>query len=186
MKRISIIFLCAGIAVLSLSSFVCAATNAQTCIAYCTLNPSDYQNFVKNWDDTKQPVLYAVVRSIDQWNGIFHPAPVMGGNRRFAPDADMFATNEILIVARVMPATESADTFRVEQVSTNAAGLVLNYRYTPTPNAVSYTVKNYLGVIVPTFGHSTVAFVENGKQIGTLDAAKGRWCVGPDKDAHKQ
>ena len=34
----------------------------------------DYQNFLKNWDEARYPVLYAVVRTPGEYNALFHPA----------------------------------------------------------------------------------------------------------------
>jgi len=49
-----------------------------------------YQNFIVNWDPTA-PVLCGVVRGPADYARVFHPAPVIGGRKPFAPPDESFA-----------------------------------------------------------------------------------------------
>lgn len=43
-------------------------------IKFSRIGTGDYQSFVGNWDDQKDPALYAVLQSPEQFAEIFHPA----------------------------------------------------------------------------------------------------------------
>ena len=61
-----------------------------------------YQNFVANWDVTKHPVLFAVVRTPEEYDRIFNPAAVMGRNKPFTPPDGFFERRQILTVCRCL------------------------------------------------------------------------------------
>jgi hypothetical protein len=148
-------------------------------VQYRIVGPGDFQSFIKNWDDKKQPVLYALIQTPAQWNSIFHPAPVMGKNRPFGPDEKEFEKDQLLVIGRVMfpPATDKV--FQVEKVSATAGELVLSYGFDEPKTPQSYNIKYYLGVWVPKHAYNKVIFIENGKHIGALDVSKGQWSVPP-------
>jgi len=119
-------------------------TSAQS--PYEVLDPAKYQCFVKNWDDKKNPVLYACIRSPAEWDKIFHPAPVMGSRKPFAPEPKVFETQDLLVVARVMPALDNdkagASVFRVQRVGVSGQDLELHYKYdSPKVEGKTYQVK---------------------------------------------
>ena len=146
-------------------------------VQYRTAGADDFQSFIKNWDDKKQPVLYALIQTPAQWNAIFHPAPVMGKNRSFGPDEKEFEKEQLLVIARVMFLPDTDKVFQVEKVSANAEELVLSYRFDEPKTPQSYTIKNYLGVWVPKRTFKKVIFIENGKRRGLLDLSKGQWSI---------
>jgi hypothetical protein len=144
------------------------------------LNNSDYQSFIKNWDDQKNPVLYALIQTPKQWNAVFHPAPVMGQNKLFSPDPKVYEKESILIVARVIPAPGSGQkVFKLEKIDIDGKTLTLHYQFAAPAESASYTIKDFLGVFVPKGDYKQVIFIENGKPAGSLDITKGQWSVPP-------
>lgn len=149
-------------------------------VQHRTVGAEDFQSFIKNWDDKKQPVLYALIQTPAQWNAIFHPAPIMGENRPFGPDENLFEKDQLLVIARVMfpPDTDNGNkVFRVDKVSANGKELVLRYRYEEPKTSKSYTVKNYVGVWISKRTYQKVLFIENGKRNGVLDISKRQWSI---------
>jgi len=149
-------------------------------LKYRTFGTEEFQSFVKNWDDTKHPVLYALIRSPREWDLVFHPAPVMGKNRPFGPERTLYEKEQILLVARTMPMPAGGglkEVFQAEAVAANGDQLVLRYRFRNAKQEASFTVKNYLGVVIPKRDCKEVVFVENGVPVGVLNVAKGQWSV---------
>jgi hypothetical protein len=176
----------ASVAWLALSGVPVVAATAEpqpdkTARSYRTLGPADYQSFIKNWDPQKSPALLAVIQTPAQWDAIFHPAPVMGKHRPFSPDPKLFSRDLLLVVARVVPPPGPGDhqVFTVEKVGASQGELTLSFRFAESPDAKSYTVKDFLGVWFPKADFKKVAFIENGKQLGVLDLANGQWSVPP-------
>jgi hypothetical protein len=181
-------FISAGLITIAIvAALVCPASGAadntgteskEQAVAYKRMSVGDYQNFLKNWDEKKHAVLYALLQTPAQYDALFHPAPVMGNKRRFAPEAKLYAEEQILVVARVMAAPGNMDkVFEVERVTETNQELVLHYRFNePRTNATS-SVKNYLAIRIPRRDYKRVVFVENGKQVGELNTAKGQWSV---------
>ena len=185
--RIRVAALVCG-AVLLCANAVVAADQAKA-LAYRTLDPAQFQNTVKNWNDAKYPVLVAVIRNLDEWNAVFQPTPVMGTNRPFAPDAVLFEREAILLAARVMPAAPGwQHALQVGKVLQTPDRLTLAYRYAKSARAASFTVKHYLMVRVPRGLWQQVVFIENGATVGTLDIGKGQWSLpaaGAADDSHE-
>jgi RNA polymerase sigma factor (sigma-70 family) len=146
-------------------------------VKFEAFEPDKYQSFIGNWDDQKHPALYAVIRSEKDWNQVFHAAAVMGGNKPFAPNPSVFEKQMLIVFARVVPAASGPGGFRVENVTVADNNLTLNFQYQAPKPAASYTVKSCVGVFVPKEDYASVAFVENGKQQGSLELKKGQWCV---------
>jgi len=155
---------------------------------------SDYQNFLKNWDEMKDAALYAQIQTPAQYATLFHPAPLMGAKRPFAPEAALYDQEQILLVARVVPAPDNMNrVFEVERVIEMDRQVELHYKFNAPNTNATFSVKNYLAVRIPKHDYAKVVFVENGKQIGELDTAKGQWSVPEmapesnkaDKDAGK-
>ena len=78
-------------------------------VTYKRMGIGDYQNFLKNWDEKKHAVLYALIQTPAQYDALFHPAPLMRDKRPFAPEAEIYTKEQILVVARVMVAPENMD-----------------------------------------------------------------------------
>ena len=125
-------------------------------------------------------MLYAIIQTPAQYAALFHPAPVMGGKRPFAPKPEFFNKEQILVVARVTLAPKDLDkVFEVERVVEKGHALELHYRFTAPDSHATYTVKSQLAIRIPKHDYASVTFVENGKQIGVLKPAEGQWSVPP-------
>ena len=147
-------------------------------VSFRILKNDEFQSFIKNWDDKKYPALYALIRTPAQWNAIFHPAPVMGGDRPFAPDAKIYENEQIIIVARVIPAADpNLTVFNVRQIFADNDVLFIYYRFNQPENTASYTVKSNLSVVIPNHNYKRIVFIESGRQLGILDLAQGQWSV---------
>lgn len=147
-------------------------------IKYSRIATGEYQSFVGNWDEQKDPVLYAVLQSPEQFAAVLHPAPTNPQKKPFAPPAELFQKEQILLVSRVMPAPENLDkVFEVQRVIANGQELSLHYQFQAPGKGASYTVKNFLAVRVPKGDYTRVSFIENGKKIGELRPTEGVWSV---------
>ena len=147
-------------------------------LAYTRIDVGEYQSFLKNWDDKKHPVLCALIQTPAHYEALFHPAPVMGTKRPFAPDAALYINEQILLVARVMPASENMDgVFEVERISVVEQQLALHYRFNEPQTNATFLVKHYLAVRIPRHDYEKVIFVENGEKVGELNTGEGQWCV---------
>jgi hypothetical protein len=155
-----------------------AAAAQDHSIGHHRIRTGDYQNFVKNWAEEKQPVLYAVLQTRAHYDAVFHPAATNFSLKSVAPDPSLFATEEILVVARVTPSMPDMNSaFEVENVNDNGRVLTLHYRFNKPKNPASSTVKNFLAVRIPKRPYDRVVFVENGQQIGELNLSAGQWSV---------
>lgn len=147
-------------------------------LAHTRIEVGEYQNFLKNWDDKKHAVLCALIQTPAHYEALFHPAPVMGAKRPFAPDAALYINEQILLVARVMPASENMDrVFEVERISVVEQQLALHYRFNEPQTNATFLVKHYLAVRIPRHDYEKVIFVENGEKVGELNTGEGQWCV---------
>lgn len=147
-------------------------------VTYKRMGIGDYQNFLKNWDEKKQAVLYALIQTPAQYDALFHPAPLMGAKRPFAPEAEVYTNEQILVVARVIVAPENMDkVFEVERVTERGQELALHYRFNEPKTNATFSVKNYLAVRIPRRDYKKVTFFENTKPMGELKPAEGQWSV---------
>lgn len=154
------------------------AVSAEKAVAYTRVSMTEYQNFLKNWDDDKQPLLYALIKSPAQYDALFAPAAFMGGNRPFAPEAGMFDKEMLLLVARVISSTPDRDkVFEVERIAESSRMLLVYYRFNAPKTKATSSEKNFLAVKITKNIYNRVSFFENGKPVGNLDIAKGEWSV---------
>jgi hypothetical protein len=151
----------------------------QHAVAYRRIGVSEYQNFLVNWDEKKQGVLYALVQTPAHYAALFHPAGVNFSRKAFAPDPKQFEKEQILVAGRVMAAPGDMDkVFDVEGITDSGDQLTIRYRFHDPRSKASSTVKNYLAVWIPKRPYKSIVFVENGKQVGALRVAQGEWVVG--------
>ena len=143
-------------------------------VHYRTFGPGKYQSFVMNWDEQKQPVLYARIQTPLEWKEVLHPAPVMGQHRPFEPDADFYKKEQLLVVSRVVPGFHPDKALQVESVRATKEDLVLRYRYVAPPATKDAFFKTCLYVAVPQHDYKRVVFIENGKPVGELKAGEVR------------
>lgn len=139
--------------------------------------PHSFQNFVANWDSDVSWAFLAVVRTPEEYDRVFHPAGVMGVKRPYHPPESFFRGSQMLVVCRT--ARDHYDLMlAVEDVREKGDELTLSYRYSG-PAELSSGFKNTLTVYVPKKDYAKVRFVENGKELKTLDLRAGQWAVPP-------
>ncbi len=139
--------------------------------------PADtFSSFVKNWDETKVPVLCALIRDQAGWDGVFGAAAFMGNKKPFAPEAATWKQHQILVVSHVMPAPADGGfdkAFGVQSVDDDGKGtLTVRYTFTPAKQNTS-TVKNQMLLKIPRKDYTRVVFIEGGKIAGEL--GPGAW-----------
>jgi hypothetical protein len=159
--------------ILALTLALAAASPALAApVSFTEVSPDSYQSFVGNWTPATRP-LCAMISSSADWNKVMHPAPVMGGGKPFSPDAGFWASQMLLLVARVVPA-DGEGAFTSPAVDLAGAALTVSYAFTP-PAPASSTIKAYLALAVPRSAATLVAFRENGRVVCSLRPARGLW-----------
>jgi hypothetical protein len=142
------------------------------------ISPNDYRNFLANWDDEAEPVFRAVIRTAEEYDAIFHPAPVMGDRKPHKPAPQLFENEMIVVVARVVDApAEGEHVLAVETLSADGDTLELRYRFTPPRMPASFRMKQMLAVRFPRRDLKVVRIVENGTAVGDLRPGEGHWVV---------
>ena len=66
---------------------------------------------------------------------------------------------------------------QAERVIERDQELALHYRFNASRTNATFSVKNYLAVLIPRHDYKKVTFFENGKQVGELNSAEGQWSV---------
>ena len=158
---------------------------AERAVPYQRMYVRDYQNFIGNWYEKEQPVLCALIQASAQYDVLFHPAPIMpsrdtGKPRPFAPEASLYKSKQILVVARVMASPwdgQLDNVFEVEKITAKNGELTFHYQFNKPKKVRTFFVKNYLAVSIPKYNYEKAAFFENGKQVGELKLSEGQWSV---------
>ncbi len=135
-----------------------------------------HQNFVGNWEVTKHPVLYAAIRTPEEYSRIFFPAAVMGRNKPFTPPEGFFERRQILTVCRCLDDYDEK-VFAVESIQEVGDELFYRYRFRGEDMGHRGTFKVEFSVYIPRKKYSRVHFIENGKPLGMLNLAGGQWTV---------
>jgi hypothetical protein len=142
------------------------------------IGPDDYRNFLANWDDETEPVFRAVIRTPEEYDAVFQPAPVMRDRKPYKPPPQLFENEMIIVVARVVDApAEGEEVLVVDKLSADGDALELRYRFTPPRMPASFRVKQMLAVRIPRRHLKVVRIVENGAAVGDLRPDEGRWVV---------
>jgi hypothetical protein len=136
-----------------------------------------YQNFVVNWD-AGTDLLCAVVSTPADYARLFHPAPVIGGKKPFAPPDEAFAKEQLLVVARVVGG-DGGSVLEIKRVVEKDGGLEVHVDDRPTTAPATFTVKHAALAWIPLRDAGKVTFVTDGKAITTLDPADGVWIAPP-------
>ena len=140
-------------------------------------DPDRYQNFVINWDAGTE-VLCAVVRTPADYARLFHPAPVIGGKKPFAPPDAAFEKEHLLVIARVVGG-DGGSSLVIERIVEKKGSLVVHGRFEPSTAQSSFSIKQAALAWIPVREPGPVTFIENGTTIATLDTGKDAWVV-PD------
>jgi hypothetical protein len=118
--------------------------------------------FVKNTFERDAPQSFVVVKSFEQFNGIFGVGMVMGGAR---PQVNA-ATFDAKIIVAVVKRGPMCN-YKVESVTAAADGLEVRYEAkVDLPGSATFAVP--LIVSVPKGDYAAVKFIENGKEVKVL------------------
>lgn len=152
-------------------------------VKHTRIGLNDYQNFLVGWDMSEQLQRFALIRSAAEYDQLFQPAAVSGSRVPFAPPEKLYAKEQILLVARTMPAPARPGTvFEVESLEEQGDQLTLKYRYRE-PRAASSQARLFLALRIPAKKYAKVIFIENGQEAGSLDLADGQWVKpAPDQE----
>ncbi|MEY5024664.1 MAG: hypothetical protein RLZZ244_192 [Verrucomicrobiota bacterium] len=170
-------FLSAGTALALTIAGATSLSAAEQALPFRRIFPSEYQSFIPTWNDTAFPVLCALIRSPEEWSAAFHPAPGMGQNKPFGPEAKSFDAEHLLVICRVM-APPKDEVFTVEKLSVDGAVLTLRYAYR-APKTDILWIKHFLGLRLPKRAYERILIIENGKQVASLNLRAGQWSLPP-------
>ncbi|MFM8173908.1 MAG: hypothetical protein ACKN81_10220 [Pirellulaceae bacterium] len=148
----------------------------ETQVPFQRIEMETYQNFLKNWDDAKNPVLVALVESPEQYENLFGAAAFQGNKKPFAPPRDLFQKEDIVVVGRVISA--SGDRSKIMQVRSlvqRGNALELSYTFQPPKDSASSQEKHWLQLRIPKGSFDLVRFMENGKPVAELHPKQGQW-----------
>nr|WP_315486199.1 hypothetical protein [uncultured Undibacterium sp.] len=148
------------------------AAPKENSVPYSRVDESQYQNFLMGWDDDKRRPLFAAIKSLVQYNQFFNAAGIMGAHKPYGPKAEEFETEQIVLVAHVVPTPKDrAKVYEIEKISEKhtdqGTQLFIQYRFNPGAPHTSWS-KTYLGIRIVKKDYSKVFFIENGKQVGEL------------------
>jgi hypothetical protein len=154
--------MCRRFSVLAVLAAVTAANpgRAQSA-ADAVLDPDSFQSFVANWAPDTEPRC-AAMRSQADWDKVMRPAPVRRGTKPFAPPADFWTRNGVVLIARVVDSGDMTRIFRLTGVRAAAGAIEIDYTFSPPPPASS-KVKWWLGIKVAKPLAAVVRFVEKGR-----------------------
>ena len=145
-------------------------------VHYEIMHMLDYQVYLSNWDETKAPVIYAMISTPTQFNELFHPAPIMGSSRLFSPDKSFYSKENILVVGRVVLYPGNLDkVFDVDHITEKNLELSLHYRYNEPSSDAKWKGKICLALRIPKGPYKKVHFFENGRKVGELNLVAGQW-----------
>jgi hypothetical protein len=146
----------------------CAAQD----VAHGRLDPAEFQSFVRNWEPPSRP-LCAALQSAADWDAVMAPAAVMGASKPFAPPADLWTRNAVLLLARVVDAGDTTKIFELGSVRRAGDRLDIGYTFTPPPKASS-TMKWWLGITVAKPLPPTIRFLAGDVVTCTLAPASAK------------
>ncbi|MEY3202547.1 MAG: hypothetical protein RIR70_2097 [Pseudomonadota bacterium] len=157
-----------------LSVLICSVSFAQSAakdVPWQVIAQEKYANFVTNWDAAKNPVRCALIQTPAQYDAYFAPAATMGYKGRYAPEAALYDTDSILLVARVVTAPLGKTVFKTERVIEKDGTLELHYRFFDPHSNESFKLKQSLSVRIPKGKYTRVRFIENGEKVCEQDIA---------------
>ena len=140
-------------------------------------DPAGYQNFVVNWDAGTE-VLCAIVRTPADYARLFHPAPVIGGKKPFAPPDAAFEKEHLVVIARVVGG-DGGSSLAIERVVEKEGSLVVHGRFKPSTAQSSFSIKQAARAWIPAREPGQMTFLENDTTVATLDSSGGEWVSPP-------
>ena len=148
-----------------------AAGNVPTpgdAVRFATLTPSHFQNFVKNWRKADAP-LCRVLRSNADWDRWMGAAAVMGAHKPYAPPASLWSRNFVVLIARVVDASDPDTVFDVTGVRADREALDIDYHLNRNASK-PYKIAAWVGVVVRNDQRrSRVDLIEDGAIVCSVD-----------------
>lgn len=168
------IFVCLSLLVVLGGFFVTSAEDRN--VDYKLIDMHEYQNFLVGWDGDDSKHLYACIDSLARYKMLFKPAPLMNNKRLYSPAESLFATEQILLVARIStdPAVKVLNVDRIVDVGQN---LTVYYTYKKADKITGAIFSSFLAIRVPSKKYATVKFVENAGKPVELKVAEGAWVL---------
>jgi hypothetical protein len=115
-------------------------------VAFTTLTPKDLQSFVRSWQPADKP-LCKILQSGADWDRWMGAAAVMGPHKPYAPPAGLWSHKVMVLIARVVGATDPATVFDMKRVRADRQTLAIAYHIRASSPA-SYKIAAWIGVIV--------------------------------------
>jgi hypothetical protein len=145
-------------------------------LSYERVDTRSYSVFVNNWDDAQRPVLCELIRNPSEWKAVMHPAPLMNtSTQSFGPPNALFQTQQLLLLAKVMPASTSAeDPIHIRAVTSQDGRVSVDYTWSQSPRSSTFYIKSYflLAVKKPAAPTQQVQFVENGHTVCSIPSGR--------------
>ncbi|MFN5467509.1 MAG: hypothetical protein ACK5ZC_03030 [Pirellulaceae bacterium] len=171
-----IVFLSLLVALLSQLPAAAQSRQDEIQVPFQRIEMETYQNFLKNWDDAKNPILVALVESPEQYENLFGAAAFQGNRKPFAPPHDLFQKECILVVGRVIPASgDRSKIMQVKSLMQRDNTLELSFSFQPPKDPASSQEKHWLQLRIPKGSFDLVRFLENDKPVAELHRKQGQW-----------
>ena len=135
----------------------------------------DYANFPTGWS---AGTLYrlGLIRTPADYAQVFQPAAVAGNQQPYAPPAELYEREMIVVIGRVARATRNPDqTLKIEKVIQKGKTLDVFFSFKDGPKSATYSVKATAAVRIPKQVITQLRFFEATEIVGELKIAEGEW-----------
>ena len=151
--------------------------NQSEAIEFKSLYGSEFASFPVNWA-AESTYRFALIRKPDEFEQVFQPAAVAGNKKPYAPPAELYEQEMIVLVGRVTPAPSNLDkSLQIESILAKDKTLEVRFSFRPGPKSASYTVKVTGMARLPQRDVTRVVFFEGEKQVGELKIEDGEWLL---------
>lgn len=169
------------LAVVALSLSACTGSQPKQTKLDCEkigLADFPYSAFVKNWDEEKFPLFYALIDSQEEFDEVFGAAAFGGNTKPYAPEPGFFTSYCLVLAVRVVsPSADNSPLFSEASLSAERGALSLSYTFVPAKQAASFSVSDGLVYKLRRGEYTSLKIIENSQTAGELDLAKGQWVV---------
>ena len=173
MRATALFFVCAAAAVLAGYADTKKqkqASDESVPFDYTVLNLMEfpYQSFVKNWDDDRQPVLCADIRTVEEFDDVFCAAATMDNKKPFTPSEDDFSKYQYVVISKVTIPAVKGFSFKVDSVDYKENHLTVQYTYTKPAEDAGYDVKDGFVLRLPRVQIDTITVYENAQIVAEV------------------
>ena len=148
----------------------CAKTTPKGNADYKTMYLSDfpYQSFVKNWDDSIEPVRSALIKNAAEFENYFGSAATMDNKKPFTPTDEDFSNYQYVLVSQVTTPPEKDFSFTVDSVVYNDSHLDVYYTYTKPSKDAGYQIKDGFLLQIPNVEVKSITVYENKQKVAEV------------------